>query len=147
MPSQERVRQLESPPVLHGSANRRQPLRVLFVHTVAAEVNECLRELRKTHSKVSADVVSTPEIFAKHLDSKYYDMVLAKYSTTNWSSRVLEVLRERDRRIPVIFLTDKVKPETVAELLTGGAADCVDRDHVGQTDWCLANFPKKPTPL
>jgi diguanylate cyclase (GGDEF)-like protein/PAS domain S-box-containing protein len=131
VPSQERVRQLESPPVLHGSANRRQPLRVLFVHTVAAEVNECLRELRKTHSKVSADVVSTPEIFAKHLDSKYYDMVLAKYSTTNWSSRVLEVLRERDRRIPVIFLTDKVKPETVAELLTGGAADCVDRDHVG----------------
>jgi diguanylate cyclase (GGDEF)-like protein/PAS domain S-box-containing protein len=131
VPSQEHVRQLESPPVLHGSANRRQPLRVLFAHAVAAEVNQCLRELRKTHSKVSADVVSMPEMLTKHLDSKYYDIVLAKYSTTRWSSRVLEALRERDRRIPVVFLTDKVKPETVAELLTGGAADCVDKDHVG----------------
>ena len=37
----------------------------------------------------------------------------------------------RKRRIPVIFLTDTMESEIVAELITEGAADCVDRDHIG----------------
>ena len=84
---------------------------------------------QKAHCKVSADVVSTPEIlniWIRNITMWCWPNTLAR-----WQGRVLKVLRERDRRIPVIFLTDKVKPETVAELLTGGAADCVDRDHVG----------------
>ncbi len=44
---------------------------------------------------------------------------------------MLKVLGERGRPIPVIFLTDRIRPESVAELVTEGAADCVDRDHVG----------------
>ncbi len=67
-----------------------------------------------------------------HLDSKHYDVVLAKYPTRNWQGpQVLEVLGERERPIPVIFLTGRIRPELVAELVTEGAADCVDRDHIG----------------
>ncbi len=126
------VNQLVLPPLPHGPASRRRPLRILFIHGVAAEVEQCLRELKRAHFKVSADVVSTPETFIKHLDSKYYDVVLAKYPVRNWQGpRVLEVLRERERHVPVIFLADTIRPETVAQLITEGAADCVDRDHVG----------------
>jgi diguanylate cyclase (GGDEF)-like protein/PAS domain S-box-containing protein len=91
-----------------------------------------LRELKRAHCKVSADVVSTPERLIKHLDSRYYDVVLAKYPMRDWQGpRVVEVLRDRERHVPVIFLTETIRPETVAGLITEGAADCVDSDHIG----------------
>lgn len=125
-------KQLELAPGLHGLASRRRPLRVLFAQGVAADVERCVRELKRAHCKVSADVVSSSEQFVKHLDSKYYDVVLAKYPMRNWHGPpVLEVLRPRERHIPIIFLGDTMKPETMAGLVTEGAADCIDRDHVG----------------
>jgi len=130
--SRHHLSQLEYAPGLHGPASRRPPLRVLFVHGVDAEVKRWVRELKRAHCKVSEDVVSSSEQFVKQLDSKYYDVVLAKYPMRNWhGSRVLEVLRARKRHIPIIFLTDTVELETLAELITEGAADCVDRDHIG----------------
>ena len=130
--SQNRVSQLKLAPILHGQASRRRALRILFVHGVQAEVEQCLRELKRAHCKVSADVVSTPERLIKHLDSRYYDVVLAKYPMRDWQGpRVVEVLRDRERQVPVIFLTETIRPETVAGLITEGAADCIDRDHVG----------------
>src|SRR6202046_1457320 len=130
--SRNHVKQLELAPGLHGLASRRRPLRVLFAQGVAADVERCVRELKRAHCKVSADVVSSSEQFVKHLDSKYYDVVLAKYPMRNWHGPpVLEVLRPRERHIPIIFLGDTMKPETMAGLVTEGAADCIDRDHVG----------------
>ena len=126
------VSQLALPSVPHGPASRRRPLRILFVHGDPADAKQCLRELKRAHYKFSADVVSTPEKLIKHLDSKYHDVVLAKYPPHRWQGPpVLKVLGERGRPIPVIFLTDRIRPELVAELVTEGAADCVDRDHVG----------------
>jgi diguanylate cyclase (GGDEF)-like protein/PAS domain S-box-containing protein len=126
------VNQLVLPPVSHGPASRRRPLRILFIHGVPSEVQQCLRELKRARCKVSADVVSTPERFIKLLGSKYYDIVLAKYPVRNWPGpRVLELVRNRERRVPVIFLANTIRSESVAELITEGAADCVDRDHIG----------------
>src|ERR1700691_2074045 len=134
MPSASRkhVKQILLPPVLHGPASRRRPLRIAFVHGVTAEAEHWVRELKRAHCKVSADVVSTPERLIKHLDSRYYDVVLAKYPMRDWQGpRVVEVLRGRERHVPVIFLTETIRPETVAGLITEGAADCVDSDHIG----------------
>lgn len=130
--SRDHAKQLVLAPLLHGPASRRRTLRVLFVHGVAGDVEQCLRELRRAHCKVSADVVSNSDQCAKRLDSKDYDLVLAKYPMrTGHGSPVLDVIRSRERRIPVIFLVDTMKPEAAAELITEGAADCVDREHIG----------------
>src|SRR5580704_12959061 len=119
-------------PIQPGSANRRRALRVLFVHGAAADVEPCVRELRRAHCKVSADVVSNSEQFLKHLNSKCYDVVLAKYPAHNGHGPpILELLRPREKRIPVIFLSDTMKPEIAADLITRGAADCIDTDHLG----------------
>jgi diguanylate cyclase (GGDEF)-like protein/PAS domain S-box-containing protein len=108
------------------------PLRILFVHSDAAKVENCLEELRSARFNVSADVVLTPEQFAGSLKSKIYDVVLAEYPSPNWQGmHVLEILRAKDRQIPCILLTDTMQPETEAELISRGAADCVAMDHVG----------------
>jgi diguanylate cyclase (GGDEF)-like protein/PAS domain S-box-containing protein len=128
----DRAKHADLPLVLNGSASRRLPLRILFVHSDAAAVELCMQELRRTYLKVTADVVLTPEQFAGQLKSKYYDMVLAEYPAWNWQgAQALEILHLRDRQIPCIFLTSTVRLEAVAELITGGAADCVAMDHVG----------------
>jgi diguanylate cyclase (GGDEF)-like protein/PAS domain S-box-containing protein len=107
-------------------------LRILFVHGVPTEARQCLRELKRARCKFSADVVSTPEELVKRLDSKYYDVVLAKYPLRRWrGQQVLEVLGGREKPIPIILLTDRIRRELVAELVMEGAADCVDRDHIG----------------
>ena len=130
--SRDHTKELVLAPILHGSANRRRALRVLFVHGAAADVEQCVRELRRAHCKVSADLVSNSEQFIKQLNSKCYDVVLAKHPPRNGHGPpILEVLRLRERRIPVIFLSDTMKPEIAADLITRGAADCIDTDHLG----------------
>jgi diguanylate cyclase (GGDEF)-like protein/PAS domain S-box-containing protein len=134
MPSNSRNRATlpELPLVLNGPASRRLALRILFVHTDSADVNLCVQELRRAHFKVSTDVVLTPEQFAGRLNSKCYDVVVAEYPAPSWQgAQVLEILHLRNRQIPCIFLTDTMQMETVAELITEGAADCVGMDHIG----------------
>src|SRR3984885_6072568 len=134
MPStaRDRATKPELPLVPNGSGSRQLQLRVLFVHGDVANVEQCVQELRKAHFKVTADLVLTPEQFAARLKAKFYDVVLAEYPSPNWQGRhELEILRLRERQIPCIFLTRAMQPETVAELITSGAADCVSMDHLG----------------
>src|SRR6202453_3529144 len=117
---------------LNGSASRGLALRILFVHSDAGGLEQCVEEFRRAHFKVTADVVLTLEEFSERLNSKYYDVVLAEYPGRNrQSSQVLNILHRRDRQIPCIFLTDTTQPETLAKLITEGAADCVGMDHIG----------------
>jgi len=118
--------------VVNGPASRRLPLRILFVHSGAADVEHCVHELRRAHFKITANVVLTLEQLARQLKSNYYDVVLAQYPGANWlPSQLLAILHPGDRQIPCILLTGTMQPETVAELITQGAADCVAMDHVG----------------
>jgi diguanylate cyclase (GGDEF)-like protein/PAS domain S-box-containing protein len=130
--SRDRVNHADLPLVLNGTASKRLPLRILFVHSDAADVEHCVQELRSAHFKIITDLVLTPEQFVRHLKSKYYDLVIAEYPAPYWQgTQALEILHLRDRQIPCIFLTDTMQAEIVAELITEGAADCIGMDHVG----------------
>jgi len=120
-----------SPP-MSGPASRRRALRVLFVHSHAADVKQCVQELERAHFKVSEDVVSAPRQFTERLNSKSYDVVLVEYPTANWKGpQALQILHSKNTGIPLIFLTGAMPLETAAELITEGAADCVEMEHVG----------------
>ncbi len=120
-----------SPP-MSGLASRRRPLRVLFVHSRAADVKQCVQELERAHFKVSEDMVSAPNQFAERLSSKSYDVILVEYPTANWQGpQALQILHSKNKGIPLIFLTGTMPLETAAELITEGAADCVEMEHVG----------------
>jgi diguanylate cyclase (GGDEF)-like protein/PAS domain S-box-containing protein len=129
--TRDRVKQTDPPLVLNGPASRRLPLRILFVHSDAADVELCVQELNRAQFKVTSDVVLTPDQLAGGLNSKYYDVVLAEYPSPNWRGpQALKILHLRDRQIPCIFLSDTMQPETVAELITEGAADCIGMDRL-----------------
>ncbi len=122
----------ESPLVLKGRASRKLSLRVLFAHSDIDDVQRCMQELRSAHLNVTANIAPTPEEFLRRLKSKHYDVVIAKHPAPNWAPpNALEILRQMGRRIPCIYLSDTTEPETVAEHITEGAADCVGMDHVG----------------
>lgn len=120
------------PPILKGPPPRKFSLRVLFVHSDVDDVERCMQELRGGHLNVTADLAPTPAEFSKRLRSKYYDIVIAEYPAPNWSGpKALETLRRVGPQIPFIYLTNATPIETVAELITEGAADCVGMDQVG----------------
>jgi two-component system cell cycle response regulator len=130
--SREHVKQIALPLVLQGPASRRRFLRILFVHNSLQDVHQCIRELKRAHCKVTTDTVSSFDQFVRFLDSKYYDVVLAKYPMHNWHGPLItQALISRERCIPLVYVADKIKPEGVAQLITEGAADCVDKDHFG----------------
>jgi diguanylate cyclase (GGDEF)-like protein/PAS domain S-box-containing protein len=112
--------------------DRNKPLHILFVHSGSLEVQRCLRELDHAHARVMADLVSTPNQFAERLSSKSYDAVLAEYPLPGWQgAAALEVLRQKGTQAPLIFLADAMPQETVTELLSSGAADCIEMRHIG----------------
>lgn len=130
--SQERIKQVGLPSALPGSAGRRLPLRILFAHSDAAKVAQCVQELRNSRFNITEDVVATPRQFAEFLKSKLYDLVLAEYPSPNWlGTQALEILRLGNHQTPCIFLGDTMQSETEAELISRGAADCVAMDHLG----------------
>jgi diguanylate cyclase (GGDEF)-like protein/PAS domain S-box-containing protein len=91
-----------------------------------------VRALSDAHFNVSADVVPTSEQFAKRLRSKFYDLIVAEHATPDsQGAQALKLLRRMEKHVPLIFVTDQLPLETVAELITNGAVDCIEMDHIG----------------
>jgi diguanylate cyclase (GGDEF)-like protein/PAS domain S-box-containing protein len=106
-------------------------LRILFLHRDAALVERCLDELDGVDVPVRADVARTSEQFSERLRSKTYDLVLAEYpNAVGAGTQALQRLRriQAEKHIPLIFLAGKLRRETAAELISQGAADCIDAD-------------------
>src|SRR3989440_9699426 len=114
-----------------GSEGRHPPLHILFVHSHLAEVERCLQELNKMHFTVSAEIVGTPEEFSKRLGAHAYDLVVAEYPSADWRGKqALELLHLSNRQIPPIFVSSTLQRETVAEVITKSAYDCIEMDHI-----------------
>jgi diguanylate cyclase (GGDEF)-like protein/PAS domain S-box-containing protein len=102
------------------------------IHSDTAEVERSLQELKRAQFRVKADVALSPEQFTKRLGAKSYNLILAKYpAATDWETRAVKMLRQNGRHTPVIFLTDTIERETVAELIRKGATDCIQMDNIG----------------
>jgi diguanylate cyclase (GGDEF)-like protein/PAS domain S-box-containing protein len=115
-----------------GSKGRHPPLRILFVHSHATQVERCLHELDKAHFTVSAEIVVTPQQFSECLDSQAYDLVVAEYPSPDWrETQALELLHLSKRQIPLIFIGGALERETVAEFITRGAYGWIEMGHIG----------------
>jgi len=115
-----------------GSDSRRLPLHILFVHSHTTEVERCLQEFRRVHFAVIAETVATPAEFTERLNSQAYDIVVAEYRSPNWDeTQALELLHVSKRQTPLIYVGKTFQRETVAEVITKGAYDCIEMDYLG----------------
>jgi len=63
-------------------------------YSEAANVEPCVRELKRAQLKVSTDAVLTSDQFAESLKSKVYYVVVVEYPASNWQgTQALELLQ------------------------------------------------------
>jgi diguanylate cyclase (GGDEF)-like protein/PAS domain S-box-containing protein len=108
-------------------------LRILIIHSEPASIKRCVQELRDVQLRVEADVALTFEQCAERLQSRHYDIVLAEFPCPNLLGKPAPDLLSRTAgHVPVILLTHEMEKETAADLITEGAADCVEIDNLGE---------------
>ena len=88
-------------------------------------------ELEKAQFRVTAEIVHNPDRLAARLRSRSFDIVVVQFPHLNWQgAEALEILHRTGREIPLIFITNRISPVTVLELIKRGAADCIESDRI-----------------
>jgi diguanylate cyclase (GGDEF)-like protein/PAS domain S-box-containing protein len=104
----------------------------MLFYSEPADAERCVRELKRAQFEVNTDVVLTSGQFAEHLKSKVYEIVVAEYPAPNWQgTQALELLQQTENSTPLIYVTYLDQAETIAKLITKGAADCIEMENVG----------------
>lgn len=113
--------------------NGREMLRILFIEDNPADVELCLRCLRKAGFAFTAEVVQAPEEFLRCLRRGSYDLILADYRLPGWSGLdALESLRRENRDVPFILVTGSLGEETAVECLKRGVNDYLLKDRLAR---------------
>lgn len=130
--SQARQKRAEPSATPTGPQSRHRFVRILFLKREIGNVERCLRELGVAGLRVSADVAVTSNQFASRLSSRHYDLVVAECPSPKCEgTQALELLQQSGKQIPLIFVSDSLEREAVAELIAKGAYDCIEIDHIG----------------
>ena len=110
-----------------------QPLKVLMLEDLPDDARLSMAALERAGFRVSAEIVSTYEDFAKRLDAAEYDIVLADYQLPSWTGlKALELLQERGKEIPFILVTGNASEETALKIINEGADDYVLKDRMSR---------------
>jgi len=125
------LRQYQRAPTAGRAIHTRRQLRLLCVDRNSAEVELWLQELKRAQVAVRADLVQTREEFTERLRAQSYDVVLAEDSLSGWTGMdALELLRQQDKEIPFVLVTDTLRADIAEEFIKKGASDCVDKGHL-----------------
>jgi len=111
-------------------SHRLRPIRVLMVHRDADTVDSCLEELKKGQFAVTAELALNLAQCAEYADTRSHDLIIAEYPGPNWK-RARQLLDQKGAAIPLLFLT-KTKDVSAAQLISDGACDLVEQEHLGQ---------------
>ncbi len=115
------------------ASHRRRAVRVLFVHRDAEVIESCLHELKKAQFTVSSDFVLSFTQCDEQLLSQSYDVVVAEYPCpTLKGTQALQMLHQKLRHIPLLFITSTMRSESIAQLTADGAFEFIEREHLPQ---------------
>jgi signal transduction histidine kinase len=102
------------------------PLRVLLVEDSADDAALIVRHLQLGGYDVESERVDSRNSMSTAIERKNWDLVICDYSMPNFSgSEALQLLRERDRDIPFIFVSGTIGEDTAVSALKLGAQDYV----------------------
>jgi diguanylate cyclase (GGDEF)-like protein/PAS domain S-box-containing protein len=122
-----------APAVAHDALGlRRSLVRILFIHGSPTDVERCLYELKRLKFTVSSKIVLTPAQCLAQLRAEPFDIVVAEYPSGNWKeTQPVDLLREMQKDIPIIYIVDGLNREGAAGFILKGATDCINRDNIG----------------
>ena len=111
---------------------RRPRVRVVFSHRDASVVERCVHELDRVGFNVDSHIVPDASAITHHLQWQNFDTAVCEYPADTMEQRkVLSLLGDTRRDLPVILLADNLNKEAAAELLLYGVSECVDRESIG----------------
>ncbi len=104
----------------------------MFSHRDPTVVERCVRELSRVGFAVDSHIVPDASVVTRHPQWQSFDTVVCEYpSDPTEQRRVLSLLGETRRDLPIILLADKLTKEAAATLLLYGVSECVDRESIG----------------
>jgi diguanylate cyclase (GGDEF)-like protein/PAS domain S-box-containing protein len=144
VPQVRKERALEDSSRSHAESVRSPVLRVLLLHGSAACRKRCVEELKDVPFEIEADVPATFEHDAELRELKEYDIILAEYPIPkSEGTPAVDPLSRMHTHTPLILLTHNLERKTTAELITKGAADCVEIDNLGQLPMAIRRALKE----
>ncbi|MCB1667690.1 MAG: EAL domain-containing protein [Pseudomonadales bacterium] len=108
-------------------------LKVIFIHDDQNEANRMASLLRNAKYKVDPTHADSPEVLAKLLQDKHWDLVIAQYESQQIPNKeIFPHLRRLNLDLPVLFICDHWSFEATSDGLRMGAAwvTPVDQDQV-----------------
>lgn len=108
-----------------------EPIRILFVEDVSADVELAERALRKEDLHFVSMRVDTEENFLAALAEFNPDVVISDYAMPTFDGmRALKLALERDARRPFILFTGSLNEETAVNCIKAGATDYVLKERL-----------------
>ncbi len=118
--------------------SREQPLRLLIADDDQADVDLCLRYLRKSGVKFVAEYVSTRDEFAERLRAQPVDVVLSDYRMGSWTGMdALSTLKQIQPEVPLILMTGTLGDEIAVESIKAGVTDYVLKGQLARLPMAL----------
>ena len=112
---------------------RKRPLRILFVEDNPADVELCMRELRKAKLDVRADIVESENEYLQKLAAESYDIVLADYRLGGWTGvDAFKLLKEQGTHIPFVLVTGVLGDDIAVDCIKQGVSDYVLKDRLAR---------------
>lgn len=110
-----------------------EPIRVLMLEDVAEDAELVARALRKAGIAFVSQRVDTRAEFLRALEAFRPDVALLDYRLPGFDgATALNLLRERQPDVPVIFVTGALGDEGAVELIKAGARDFVLKDRLAR---------------
>ena len=117
---------------------RETPLRLLIADDDQADVELCLRYLRRSGVQFVADHVTTRDQFVEHLRSQTVDIVLSDYRMGSWTGMdALNTLKQIRPEIPLILMTGTIGDELAVESIKAGVTDYVLKGQLARLPMAL----------
>lgn len=115
-----------------------RPWHLLIADDSSDDIELCLRELKKSDIPFQADIASTRDEFAKHLDEKQVDIVISDFRMRGWTGLdALDDVRRTAPQTPLILLTGTLGDQLAVECIKKGVTDYVLKDQIGRLPLAL----------
>ncbi|MDP9337963.1 MAG: sensor domain-containing diguanylate cyclase [Acidobacteriota bacterium] len=107
-------------------------MHIIFSHRDPSLVERCVHELSRGGFAVDSHLVPEVASVTRHPQWQSFDAAVCEYAADpTEQKKVLSLLAETRRDIPVILLVDNLKKEAAASLLLHGVSECVERESIG----------------